>query len=100
MYNSIDPFARFCHSGRIADVADVEVHPERINILAPAETEIIEHSHSHTLLDEARYQVDADKAAASGHQISFHLSLSNLHHRAALCAGSWLTATSRPSRRK
>src|SRR5580704_1313297 len=100
MHNGIDPFARFCHSGWIADIADVEIHPERINILAPSETEIIEHPHSDTSLDEARNQVDADKAAAAGHQVSFHLSLSDLRHRAALCAGSWLTATSRPSRRQ
>src|SRR5580700_6991343 len=94
MHNGIDPVARFRHSGRISNIAHVEVHPKRINIFAPSETEIIEHAHSHTLLDETRNQVDADKAAASGHQVSFHLSLSDLRHRAALCAGSWLTATS------
>src|ERR1700721_3626058 len=75
MHNSIDAVARFCPSGPIADITDVEVPPERINIFAPSETKIIEHAHSHALLDEARNQVDADKTAASGHQVSFHSSL-------------------------
>src|SRR4029077_2458541 len=72
MYNDIDSFGRFCQSGLISNVTYVQIHTERIDVLALSEAEVIEYADTRTLLNQARYQIDADKPAASGHQVRFH----------------------------
>src|SRR6202040_4329746 len=65
MYNDIDSFGRFCQSSRISNITDVQIHTERIDVLALSEAEVIEYADTRTLLNQARYQIDADKPAAS-----------------------------------